>query len=197
MGFFHGSIIISLMIILTIFLCHIRKVLMGVMPQFINSEQNTAASYKVRMTQLLINGRKIQHALLTVQIKERLLLLSTLNTCIFKIKSQIRFWGVFLTKLLLASRCHHTILVTQSYVYQGWKREWRRVKEWLWVAGHNKHVSFIQNEKLQIMTNVDLKKNKKTHVFFDRSNFSSSHSSLRWKEIQIFFIFKEQKNFNL
>ena len=39
MGFFHGSIIISLMIMLTIFLCHIRKVLMGVMPQIINCEQ--------------------------------------------------------------------------------------------------------------------------------------------------------------
>lgn len=33
---------------------------MGVMPQIINSEQNTAASYKVGMTQLLINGRKIR-----------------------------------------------------------------------------------------------------------------------------------------
>lgn len=38
--FFHGSIIISLMIILTIFFCHIRKVLMGVMPQIINCEQS-------------------------------------------------------------------------------------------------------------------------------------------------------------
>lgn len=82
MGFFHGSIIISLMIMLTIFLCHIRKVLMGVMPQIINCEQTgilqQLPSKLKRVTQPLTDvltgdQSRLRHvpASVVVQIKKR------------------------------------------------------------------------------------------------------------------------------